>query len=87
MYQAYVTAPAAARATSNVASMRLNCFRSERASDMPLPHLPRCKLPGHDLPIMDLFYANVQLIGGTNGTFRVLVALHRALMGLQIAGF
>lgn len=44
---------------------------------MPLPHLPRYKLLGHHLPIMEPFYANVQFIGGTNATFRVLFALHR----------
>lgn len=55
----------------------IELFFSERASDMPLPQMPCCKLPGHHLPIMGLFYANVQFIGGTNATFRVLFALHR----------
>jgi len=36
---------------------------------------------------MKLFYANVQFIGGTNGTFRVLFALRQAPMGPQITSF
>ncbi len=30
---------------------------------------------------MELFYANMQFIGGTNVTFRVLFALHRGGQG------
>jgi len=36
---------------------------------------------------MGTFYANVQFIGGTNATFRVLFALRQAPMGPQFTSF